>query len=419
MKKIFLLLILLFIYSGELVAEDRKTVSNDTGSESNIGVQNSDNRSVEKKKIREKLVPDNEINDRNSFMEKFGFEEEKLFDENEFSIDLLKKKDREYRPRALVMENNIQKENMWGRDKMIIEASLLGGVMSHNTFSVKANVADLGWTAIPYGGVHIRFGNGGMLMPEFYMIESGSFKFDRNNLLIKKGTPAYNEYFLKIPTGIKVPFFGWKSNLIIDGLYSNLYSNYKVKDNVMVNGVLMQAGNYVYSAGSEWAVRMYLDTPVIRKSSINEYSYFGIYYNEFITARSATPGSSYPGYPNLLVSTNTRSGGIFFDIKKDVYKGFIFGISVYGGYAEMDVYDGGTPFGREYNNIHGLLSLKGRLLFGYQHIFKDKGIGLAFETGAGYKGELEFIYASKADKYRLGLEGEIKYFAEFKILFGH
>lgn len=419
MKKLFFLFLALIVYSGVLGAQDKDSVNKETGRLDNTGVQSSDNSTKKKKSIREKLVPDEEINDRNSFMERFGFEEQKLFDENELSIDLLKKTNRQFRPRALVMENNIQTENIWGKENMIIEASLLGGVMSHNTFSVKADVADLEWTAIPYGGIHIRFGNGGMLMPEFYMIESGNFKFDRNNLQIKKGIPAYNEYFLKIPTGIKIPFFGWKSNIILDGTYSNLYSNYKVKNNVMVNGVTLQSGSNVYSAGSEWTVRLYLETPVVRKPSINEYSYFGIYYNEHITARSASPGSSYPGYPNILVSANTRSGGIFYDLKKDVYKGFTFGMAVYGGYGEIDVYDGGMPFDIGYNNIHGLLSLKGRMTFGYEHIFRKHGIGLSFEAGASYKGELEFIYASKSDKYRLGLEGEIRYFGEFKILFGY
>lgn len=418
MKKIIFLILSLLIYSSELGAQSKETADNSSGM-ANEAIQGADNSSSGKKKIREKLVPDEEINDRNSFMERFGFKEEQLFDENQLSIDLLKSKNRQFRPRNLVMENSIQTENIWGKDKMIIEASLLGGVMSHNTFSVKANVADLEWTAIPYGGIHIKFGSGGMLMPEFYMIESGNFKFDRNNLQIKRGIPAYNEYFLKIPTGIKIPFFGWKSNIILDGLYSNLYSNYKVKNNTMVNGVSMQNGSNVYSAGSEWTVRLYLETPVVRKPSISEYSYFGIYYDEHISARSATPGSSYLGYPNLLVSANTRSGGIFYDMKKDVYKGFTFGISVYGGYAEIEAYDASMPFNVEYNNIHGLLSLKGRLTFGYQHIFKNTGIGLSFEAGAGYKGELEFIFASKTDKYRLGLEGEIRYFGELKILFGH
>ena len=57
--------------------------------------------------------------------------------------------------------------------------------------------------------------------------------------------------------------------------------------------------------------------------------------------------------------------------------------------------------------------------FSFWYIFKEQGVGVAFDAGAEYGGLVEFFYAKKDGPYSVTLDGDVRYFAELKFLFGH
>lgn len=372
-------------------------------------------------KIKEKLVPDEYINDRNSFMGDFGLKPEgALFGDEGFNLNSASKKNsKTYNKIRLEMENPKNTENVWKKDNLIIEGILSAGALSYNMFSVSERTASQSWDIVPYFSLHFRFGNGSLLMPEFYIQESGDFKFDRIKVKTGSGKAAFNKYYLKLPLGIPVPFFKWKSYMAADASYSNIYGNWTLNENVMINNAMHGSGEKIYASTTELIVRLYLDTPVVLNPSIMEHSYFGVYYSEFITPRSASPGTNFAGCPPLIVSTNSRAGGFFYDMRKDVYKGIIFGVEVYGGYSSVEVSNGGSSFGASFGNINGLLAVKGKVSLGYEHIFKDYGLGVAFDISAEYNTVIPYIFAQDTKKYKLGYDGELRYYAALSFTFSY
>ena len=368
--------------------------------------------------IPDKLIPDSDINDRNSFMKKFGFSEEKgIFSSSGF--DLSGNRNKTYITHRLTMANNIQVSNIWNKKNPIIEASFSAGVMSFNNLSVSKEVIKEGFQAVPYGKIHFRFGNGSMLMPEFSIEDTGLFLFDKQGIYNKKGKTGYNSYFIKFPLGFHIPFFNWQSMAYIDGRYSSRYSNFLTKETIIANNKYILPDTNIYTSGSDWIIRLYLDTPVILFPSIREYSYFGIYYCEQVSGRLAKPGSKFADREYIFLNTKQRSGGIFYDMRKDVYKGILFGIELYGGYAEIETGNGGSIIGAEYNGIHGMLAVKGKAFFSYEYIFQKYGLGISIDAGVEYNTTIDFIFSRKTDKYTFGQEGDLLYFAALNFMFAY
>lgn len=418
MKFLYIIVLLFFCtyysYAEEKNLDNKTTVS--------------DNKTLKQKKqhklnIKEKLVEDQYINDRNSFMKKFGFESDASlnfnlnFDDNQ--TEYIENTKKSFKRHPINMNNNINYSNIWEKDKMYIEAELGGGVHFNNVLYVNKALLSEDFDYFGYGSIHLKFAGGHAFSPEFYIEETGDFRFTRSNLNFGKVKPSYNLYYAKIPLGFKIPFFKWDSEFIIDGSYSSIYQNYKVKSDVIVNNKVAKAGDYINSASSLWNVRVYLSNPVVRKSSIIEYSYFGLYYQEHILPKTATRGENYLDYHDLFVSTRNRSGGIFYDLKKNVYKGLLVGVNVNLGYAESEVSNGGSHFDAKFDNIHGLLDIGVKASIGYAYVWKKAGVGLRFEAGAGYSTNIDFIFGKDKNLYRFGTEGNLNYFAELNILFGY
>ena len=374
-------------------------------------------------KIKEKIVDDEYINDRNGFMSRFGIQTNNPltfnfnFDDNSSDYIANSRKNLEKFP--MKMTNVIRTENIWQKDKTFIEVILGGGVHFNNILYVDQSLLKEDFDVFGYGSLRLKFAGGYAFSPELYIEETGDFRFTRSNLTIGKQKPSYNKYYLKIPLGFKVPFFKWKADAVIDASYSAFFQNYKAKSDIMVNNTLIHKDDYVNSAGSLWDIRFYLTTPVVRKESIIEYSYFGLYYMEHIIPKTARKGNDYKNHYDLFVSTKNRSGGIFYDLQKNIYKGFIFGINVNVGYAENEVSNGGSSFGAEFDNIHGLLDLGVKVNMGYTYIWKNSGVGLGFKVGAAYNTNIDFIFSKNKDLYRFGTEGTVNYFAELNLLFGY
>lgn len=388
------------------VSKDNKTLDNvtrDNKTKKNISL---------KLKIKPKLVPDRFINDKNSFMTDFGFPEREEF---KINTDLNAKNRHLYDNVTLTMKNRWSKTNIWGKDFLYIEGIVSGGAYGFNYFSIKPANAQQKEYVIPYGSISLKFMSGTRFSPEL-VIKDSRFIFTESKSTIDEQADNYNYYYLKLPLGFYIPFFGWKSEMYIDGSYSSLNNNFQVKDNLMVQGTLLGRGSSFHTAASSWNVRLYLDTPVVLKPSISEYAYFGIYYDETRSSRTALPGTDYAGGNTLLVDGTARSGGIFYEMRQDLYKGLMFGINVYAGIGDIET---SSKYNVSYGNTEGLVSYKAKLSLGYQHIFKAQGVGIAFDVGAEYSGLVEFFYAKREGPYSVTLDGDIKYFAELKFLFGY
>lgn len=409
----FVTLLMLAVY---VYAEDNTTISMDKKVVDNV---TTDNVTKDKKtsnplklKIKPKLVPDRLINDKNSFMKDFGFPEREEF---KINTDINAVDKGLYKDVKLSMKNRWSKTNIWGKDFLYIEGMLAGGVYGFNIFSIRPANAVQKEYVIPYGALSLKLFSGTVFSPEL-TVKDSRFIFSENGATIDEQADNYNYYYLKLPLGFYIPFFGWKAEMYLDGSYSSLNNNFSVKDSLMVQGSLLSNGSSFHLSSSFWNVRLYLDTPVVLKPSITEYAYFGIYYEEGRNARTALPGNDYAGGSILLVDYTSRTGGIFYEMRQDLYKGFMFGINVYAGIGDIET---SSKYNVSYGNTEGLIAYKAEITLGYQHIFKQQGVGIAFDAGASYAGFVEFFYGKKDGPYSLTLDGDIRYFAELRFLFGY
>ena len=409
----FVTLLMLAVY---VYADDNTTVSTDEAVFDNVTTDNvtkgKKTSNPLKLKIKPKLVPDRLINDKNSFMKDFGFPEREEF---KINTDINAVDKGLYKDVKLSMKNRWSKTNIWGKDFLYIEGMLAGGVYGFNMFSIRPANAVQKEYIIPYGALSLKLFSGTVFSPEL-TIHDSRFIFSENGASIDEQADNYNYYYLKLPLGFYVPFFVWKAEMYLDGSYSSLNNNFSVKDNLMVQGSLLSSGSSFHLSSSSWNVRLYLDTPVVLKPSITEYAYFGIYYEEGRSARTALPGEDYAGGNTLLVDYTSRTGGIFYEMRQDLYKGFMFGINVYAGIGDIETSD---KYNVSYGNTEGLVAYKVEITLGYQHIFKQQGVGVAFDAGASYAGFVEFFFGKKDGPYSLTLDGDIRYFAELRFLFGY
>ncbi len=412
--RIILSFVALFMFVVCVYAEDSVNLPENKIAADNVTTDNS-TKTADKKtksKIKQKLVPDRLINDKNTFMRDFGFPSREEFKINT-NIDAVDKG--LYKDVKLSMKNRWSKTSIWGKDFLYIEGMLAGGIEGFNYFSIRPANALQKEYVIPYGSISLKLFSGTVFSPEL-TVKDSRFIFSESGTTIDEQLDNYNYYYLKLPLGFYIPFFGWKAEMYIDGSYSSLNNNFTVKDNLMVQGSLLGNGSSFHSASSSWNVRLYLDTPVVLRPSITEYAYFGLYYEELRSPRTALPGEDYAGGNTLLVDTVARSGGIFYEMRQDLYKGFMFGINVYAGIGDIET---SNKYNVSYGNTEGLLSYSASLTFGYQHIFKKQGVGLAFDVGAEYAGYVEFFYGKKDGPYSVTLDGDVRYFAELRFLFGY
>lgn len=406
----------LLVLALNVYAYDNKTVFSDEAVYDNAAADNvtDDNETItiQKTKIKPKLVPDRLINDKNTFMKDFGFPSREEF---KINTDINAVDKGLYKDVKLSVKNRWSKTNIWGKDFLYIEGMLSGGIYGFNMFSIRpANAAQKEYV-IPYGALSLKLFSGTVFSPEL-TIKDSKFIFSENGASLDEQADNYNYYYLKLPLGFYIPFFGWKAEMYLDGSYSSTNNNFKVKDSLMVQGSLLSSGSSFHLSSSSWNVRLYLDTPVVLKPSITEYAYFGIYYEEGRSARTALPGKDYAGGNTLLVDYTSRTGGIFYEMRQDLYKGLMFGINVYVGIGDIETND---KYNVKYGNTDGLAAYKAEITLGYQHIFKQQGVGVAFDAGVEYSGFVQFFYGKKDKPYNLTLDGDLRYFAELRFLFGY
>lgn len=301
--------------------------------------------------------------------------------------------------------------------KLIIEGEIGPGFVGSENFFLNNSIAKPVWTLIPTGILRLRFGDGQMLRPEILIEDSGAFLFDRNGIREGRKPQSYGNYYLKLPLGITIPFFSYKSSMAVDANYSVLNTLLKTRGQVVVNNSIRGAGQTFNALSTAFTVRLYLNTPIVLSPSFFEYSYFGVYYSEHTGPRTAAAGvQSDTGIP-LLVDANSRSGGIFFEMKKDtILKGLNVEIAAYAGYADIEVRDSASVVNAKYGNTGGLVELRGRFGINYRYIF-DYGLGLKFSTGAEYYTNLEFFSTTDVNKYSLNFGGELRYFANLSFIF--
>lgn len=405
----FTVFILLFSYVFAY-AEDNITVSGSIESDNNT------NKSSQSgKKIPPKLVPDRKINDKNQFMKDFGFP---VKEELKFNINIDKKKQGLYDDVTLSMSNRWSKKNIWGKDKLYIEGAVYGGMVGFNSFSINTLDAVNPMPVIPFGAVHLKFMTGSKFSPELKVHDS-RFVFTNPDIDFGEREQSYNYYYLKLPLGFSIPFFGYKSEVSIDGSYSSMQGNFQVLRPFLIKGQPMVSGDKFNVSYTNWNVRLLFNTPVVAKPSISEYAYFGFYYDETTSPHSSSPGSDYPAYSTMLINTLSRSGGFFYDMQLDLFKGFLFGIAVYAGIGDMEIKKDTTSYDVKYDSTKGLVAYKARLNLGYEHIFQKQHVGIAFNAGVEYSGYIPFFFAKQENLFSVRSDGELRYFAELKFLFGY
>lgn len=299
----------------------------------------------------------------------------------------------------------------------VIEGIIGPGFIGAEHFLISPSVVKPQWTLIPTGKIHLRFDDGKLFRPELLIEESGAFLFDRNGIREGKKPQSYGYYYFKLPLGIPVPFFTYKSSIALDADYSVLNTLLKTKRQVVINNKIRGENEYFNALSTAFTVRLYLNTPIAPNPSIFEHSYFGIYYAENTLPRTATPGTEAQNPIPLLVDTNTRSGGIFFEIKKDTpAKGLNVEIAAYLGYGHIEVRDSTSVVNAKFGNLDGLVSIKGRGVLSYRYIFPND-LGLQFSAGVEYYTDLEFFNAANTKKYNVNLGGEMRYFANLSFVF--
>lgn len=303
------------------------------------------------------------------------------------------------------------------KKKLIMEGEIGPGFMGSESFFLNNNLVKPVWTLIPTGILHLRFGDGEMLRPEILIEESGAFLFDRNGIREGGKPQSYGNYYLKLPLGIPFPFFSYKSSIAVDANYSVLNTLLKTRGQVVVNNVIRGAGQTFNAVSTAFTVRLYVNTPIVLNPGFFEHSYFGVYYSEHTGPRTASPGSQSSIPIPVLVDANSRSGGIFFEMKKDtLLKGLNIEISAYVGYADIEVRDDASVVNAKYGNLGGLVELRGRFGVNYRYVF-DYGLGLKFSAGAEYYTNLEFFNATDINKYSLNFGGDLRYFANLTFIF--
>lgn len=376
-----------------------------------------DNESVEKNKpIPQKIVPDRKINDKNTFMGDFGFPTK---EEIKLNIDPNAPKTNEYDDVKLQLQNRWSYKNIWSKNNLYIEGILSGGILAYNYFAVNQSDAVNIKPFTPYGSISLKFMGGSIFSPEL-KIQDSRFIFSEPAIKLGETTSTYNYYYLKLPLGFSIPFFGYKAQAAIDGSYSSLNSSFKIKRPVMTAGQLVTKDNIINSSARNWNVRLYLNTPVVLEPSIVEHAYFGVFYDENTSPRTSNTGLDYAGNTNMILNTLARSGGFFYDMKQDLYKGLMFGIQVNVGFADIEIVESSAYYkGVKYDNTKGLISYKASLSLGYEYIFKKNHVGLGFDIGAEYAGYVPFFFPKQESYNGLRLDGDLKYFMELKIIFGY
>lgn len=302
-------------------------------------------------------------------------------------------------------------------NRPVIEGEIGPGFIGAEHFLMSTSIVKPEWTLIPTGRVHLRFDNGKLFRPEFIVEESGAFLFDRNGIREGKMPQSFGYYYLKIPLGLTIPFFTYKSSIAVDADYSAMNTLLKTKSQVVINNKIRGANEDFNALSTAFTVRLYLNTPIALNPSIFEHSYFGVYYSEHTLPRTAVPGTDSKNPIPLLVDTNSRSGGIFFEIKKDTpAKGLNVGITAYLGYGHIEVRDDASVVDAKFGNLDGLVNIKGRGTLSYRYLFPND-LGINFTTGVEYYTDLEFFNSANTKKYSVNLGGEMRYFANLSFTF--
>lgn len=302
----------------------------------------------------------------------------------------------------------------------IIEGIVSAGFIGFEPMFLDKSQASFSNVYMPYGKLHLRFDDNKFLRPEFIIEETGSFSFKKSGITNGKSHWAYNKYYLKIPTGIPVPFFKFTGRLYLDGLYSTSNINILLKKPSVVNNTLYNKGEKFTGISSEMTFRLYLDTPIVMDNSIFEYSYFGVFYSERVSPRSASPPGNIENPQELILSALVRTGGIFYELKKDTpLKGLNFNILGYIGYGDMFNLDDVSAVNNvKFGNTTGLLTFYFTGGFSYRYIF-NTGVGIEVNAGASVFTTSEFLHTKDDSKYSMNMGVDLRYFANLSFVFGY
>ncbi len=320
-----------------------------------------------------------------------------------------------------IKDNSLKENEEANKKSPIIEGIVGAGFMGFEPMFFDKSAMSSSDHYFPYGKIHLRFDNGKFLRPEFLIEESGQFKFDIKGIKTGSHQTSYNKYYLKIPTGLKIPFFSYKSQFYVDGLYSSSSMVLRLKKKMTVNNVMRNAGERFTANLSEMTFRIYLDTPIVLEPSIFEYSYFGVFYSQRVVPRMAKPPAHLISISSdILLSTEIKTGGIFYEMKKDTpLKGLNFDIYAAIGYGDLfGLDDVNSVYSASFGNTKGLVTIFAKAGLGYRYVFKT-GLGIDINVGASYFITSEFINSPNPDKFTMNMGGDLRYFANLSFVFAY
>ena len=302
-------------------------------------------------------------------------------------------------------------------DEPIIEASAGSGVTVFEQMAISRSAASVLGKYIPYGSLHLRLGDGKFLCPEIIAEDSGAFKFNSYGIKEGSGASSYNNYLIKLPLGVSVPFFYYDASLFLDARYSSATTGLRLKENILINNESYKSGDEFSAVSSEMMFRLYLNTPVVSEQNFFEYSYFGAFYSERVVPRTASPPKSTPEeMPDILLSTVTKTGGFFYDIKKrTLLNGLSFEASANLGYGNM--FKQGETAGISLGNARDLLVFYARSAASYKHMFSDS-LGADINFGVSFFVTTEFLRTADDSAYTVNNGGDFRYFATINFIFG-
>ncbi len=291
------------------------------------------------------------------------------------------------------------------------------GVLSYTPESVmSADVTHAGYV-VPYVGVGVRACLGDYC-PELSVKNSFSFNGSASPLDINSKGVSYTNAYLKIPTAIPLNFFSYPTEILLDVEYDSLTTEFSLTDGSYVDGVLRASGTVFSGNYSTITARLYVDTPVVPESSLFEHSYFGAFYS-YTSRPAAVSGGEAPYTRKLIVGTEIHSGGLFYDIKKNmIADGFNLGVLIQLGYGDISVTDTFTIPDVKFGNLYGLVSYKAVLEGSY--IYKlDNGIGLGVKAGINYNGSVNLLGTEDIKLYSVNSAGYFKYYATLVFTFAN
>jgi hypothetical protein len=162
------------------------------------------------------------------------------------------------------------------------------------------------------------------------------------------------------------------------------------------DGSVYQYGDELTLGATTQYFAVAIDTPMTEGNGLDSYSRFGLYVQLTNRARSVNvPEEVSTAIPNdLILDTDERHFGLFYDIKKPVFfEGFIFHVYLGAGYSQQNIYS--NIYELKSGNFEGstaLMSVKAAAGLAYRYAITESfGVRAAIDYSYEHLDSLKSI----------------------------